>query len=279
MKSDSAGLYWILSSKCKKIRLSRKYIPLKPRRRYGSCWVLLENYAKPQKANKGASVPFSFRTNKRYVSYIALNKPSGKSSSDEREIWQAVKMKREQEEIFEWPKELTVSEEIKTRKSELPSVMLDLKKSLDKEGIKTTLVNPFFVWMNRDYRTGDSQGYAAATTMYIVDIEIPKVAPFDMLSIEIRVMDERFYFALIIYFHSVMEGLLEAEEFNEIFSKHDELWMPQLVSLLQPVEWDFSFKWDTEYDETIEDTLYGYFPLSDADRLIEAVRSINLCKG
>jgi len=115
--------------------------------------------------------------------------------------------------------------------------------------------------------------------MYIVDIEIPKVAPFDMLSIEIRVMDERFYFALIIYFHSVMEGLLEAEEFNEIFSKHDELWMPQLVSLLQPVEWDFSFKWDTEYDETIEDTLYGYFPLSDADRLIEAVRSINLCKG
>jgi len=172
-----------------------------------------------------------------------------------------------------------MDKEIKTRQSEIPSVMLDLKISLNKEGFKTTLVNPFFAWIHPDYRTGDSQGYAAATTMYIADIEIPKVAPFDMLSIEIRAMDERFYFALTIYFHSVMEGLLEADEFNEIFVKHDELWMPQLVSLLQPVEWDFSLKWDTECDETIEDTLYGYFPLSDVDRLIEAVRSINLCKG
>lgn len=167
-----------------------------------------------------------------------------------------------------------MNEEMKARQPGITSIMLDLKKSLDKEGIKTTLVNPFLAWINPDYRTGDSQEYAAATAIYIADMEIPKVAPFDVISMEIRVMSDRFYFALTMYFHSVMDGLLEAEEFNEIFVKHDESWMPKLVSLLQPVEMDFSLKWDTGYDETIEDTLYGYFPLSDMDKVIAAVKSI-----
>jgi hypothetical protein len=54
--------------------------------------------------------------------------------------------------------------------------------------------------------------------------------------------------------------------------------MSQLVCLLQPVEMEFSLKWDTGYDETIEDTLYGYFLLSDIDKVIAVVRAINACK-
>jgi len=171
-----------------------------------------------------------------------------------------------------------MNKEIKTRQSEIPSVMLDLTKRLAEEGFKATGVNPFFAWVNGESWTGDSPVNAATTKIYITDIAVPQVAPFDIAYIAIHLDCDRFYLALTICFHSIMEGLLEAEEFNEVISKHDELWMLQLVRLFQPSEMGFSLKWDTEYDATIEDTLYGYFPQSDMDRVIEAIRSINSCK-
>jgi len=171
-----------------------------------------------------------------------------------------------------------MNKEIKTRQLEIPSVMLDLTRSLDEEGFRTTRGNPFFAWVNRGSRTGDSPVNAATTKIYITNMAIPQVAPFDVAFIEIHLDGDRCYLALNICFHRVMEGLLEAEEFNEVISKHDELWMPQIVRLFQPAEITFQLKWDTEYDVTIEDALYGYFPLSDVDRVIEAIRSINSCK-
>jgi len=171
-----------------------------------------------------------------------------------------------------------MNEELKTKISADQSVMLDLTKSLTDEGFKTTQVNPFFAWINQEFLSGDSPVNATTTKIYITDIAIPQVAPFDVAFIEIHLDDDRFYLALTICFHSVMEGLQEAEEFNEVISKHDELWMLSLVGLFQPVEMALSLKWDTEHDTTIEDTLYGYFPLSDMDRVIAAVRSIISCK-
>jgi hypothetical protein len=171
-----------------------------------------------------------------------------------------------------------MDEELKTKMSEIPSVMLDLTKGLNKEGFKTTHINPFFAWINRESWTGDSPGNVASTKIYVNNIAIPQVAPFDIASIEIHLDIDCFYLALTIYFHSVMEELLEAEEFNDVIIKHDELWMPPLVRLFQPAEMAFSLKWDTEYDTTIEDTLYGSFPLSDVDRVIATVRCINSCK-
>jgi hypothetical protein len=171
-----------------------------------------------------------------------------------------------------------MNEEIKTKLPEIPSVMVELTNVLDEAGFKTTRVNPFHAWINLEYLQGDSPGNAATTKIYITDIAVPQVAPFDIAFIEIHLDCDRFYLALTICFHSVMEGLLEAEEFNEVLSKHDELWMLQLVRLFQPAEITFQLKWDTEYDVTIEDTLYGYFPLSDMDKVIAAIRSINSCK-
>jgi hypothetical protein len=171
-----------------------------------------------------------------------------------------------------------MDKKLKTKLSEDQSVLLDLMNILKKEGFKMTQVHPFFAWINRKYSPGDSPSNADTTKIYITDLAIPQVAPFDIAYIEIHLdhLDrDCFYLALTICFHSVMEGLLEGEEFNEVFSKHDELWMPQLVRLFQPAEMDFPLKWDTEYGETIEDTLYGYFPLSDKDRVIAAVRLIS----
>jgi hypothetical protein len=62
-------------------------------------------------------------------------------------------------------------------------------------------------------------------------------------------------------------------------TEHDVSWMRQLVSLFQPAEMEFSLKWDTEHDLTIEDTLYGYFPLTDIDKVIAVVGSIKACVG
>jgi hypothetical protein len=162
--------------------------------------------------------------------------------------------------------------------SEDQSAMLDLMNILNKEGFETTQVNPFHAWINRKYLQTDSLGNADTTKIFVTDIVIPQVAPFDIAFIEIHIHRDCFYLALTICFHSVMEGLLEAAEFNEVICKHDELWMPQLVSIFQPAEMEFSLKWDTEYDVTIEDTLWGNFSLSDKDRVLEVVRSINLCK-
>jgi hypothetical protein len=157
-------------------------------------------------------------------------------------------------------------------------VMLKLTKSLTNEGFKTTQANPFFAWIYREILPRDSLVDAATTKIFVTDIAIPQVAPFDVAFIEIHLDDDHFYLALTICFHSVMEGLQEAEEFNEVIGKHDELWMLSLVRLFQPVETTVPLKWNTEYDVTIEDTLYGFFPLSDMDRVIAAVRSIRSCK-
>ena len=171
-----------------------------------------------------------------------------------------------------------MNEELNKRLLDIPSVMMALINALNETGFKTTRVNPFHAWINREYLQGDPPGNAASNKIFVTNIATPQVSPFDITFIEINLDHDRFYLALTICFHSVMEGLLEAEEFNEIFRKHDELWMPQLVRLFQPAEMTFQLRWDTEYDETIEDTLFGYFPVPDVDRVLAAVRSINSCK-
>lgn len=80
--------------------------------------------------------------------------------------------------------------------------------------------------------------------------------------------------AITFHFYSVQIGLYEKEHFEHIYALHDECWLPQLVTMLNPVQTKYSLQWDVEYDESIEDNLYGNFHLSDIDKIMAILEDV-----
>jgi hypothetical protein len=87
---------------------------------------------------------------------------------------------------------------------------------------------------------------------FVSGIPLPRVAPFDFISIRISIPADYIYMAITFHFYSVQIGLYEKEHFEHIYALHDECWLPQLVTMLNPVQTKYSLQWDVEYDESNE---------------------------
>lgn len=135
--------------------------------------------------------------------------------------------------------------------SERKELASKLKAELEKEGFNTVLSDE--------------------TQIQVEDLPIPKIVPFDKAKLIISVEEYGIYFAIEFRFIKVLEDLTEAEDINEAYEKHNE-WVNELSIYLGEIDPAAKLKWDVEYDEVIEDTLYGNF--DTVDELIPFIRNL-----
>jgi len=115
--------------------------------------------------------------------------------------------------------------------SEKKELALKIKEELEKEGFNT-------IWSDE-------------TTIQVEDFPIPKIVPFDIAKLVIRVEEYCIYFEIIIKFIKVLEDLLEAEEINKVFDLHNDKWLIELTTYFSSIDPSTKLKWDVEYDVNI----------------------------
>lgn len=150
---------------------------------------------------------------------------------------------------------------------------METKRSLEEKGFVTTWSDPFFDWIRKS-GANRSEPPAKPYRFFIANPPVPKIAPFDIATIRIDTSNDSIYFALTFYFSSVMEPCLEPEDFHEVWHKHDTDWIVKLEEYFSEIEHRFKLKWDIEYDSTIEDTLYGWFPFDQDEKVIEILEAV-----
>src|SRR3972149_4394390 len=122
--------------------------------------------------------------------------------------------------------------------SEKKELALKIKEELEKEGFIT-------IWSDE-------------TAIQVEDLPIPKIVPFDIANLIIRVEEYCIYFEIIIKFIKVLEDLIEAEEINKVCDLHNAKWLIELTSYFSSKDPSSKLEWDVEYDVDIEDTMCGY---------------------
>jgi hypothetical protein len=154
---------------------------------------------------------------------------------------------------------------------ESAKVLQNMKMDLENEGFTTSRNRPFF---NRLRGDDLSQVPYGATEMYVSGMPVSPIAPFDFVDARVHVQGDRVYFGLTIYFSKVLDGLLEPHEFNEVFERHDTVWFPKIEAHFADIAIMFSLSWDTEYDSTIEDTLWAWYPVAEYERVSELLKAV-----
>jgi hypothetical protein len=150
-------------------------------------------------------------------------------------------------------------------------LLLRLKTDLEKEGFRVSWRNPFFY---ADEQATEEQLFSEGERIYISGVPVPRIAPFDVVTVLISAEQDHLYFSLCVCFRDVMENAIELPEIEEIYDRHDGAWFPSLVNYFREIQESFSLKWDVEYDSCIEDCLYGHFPLDNPAKIISLIRAI-----
>ncbi|MBP7529690.1 MAG: hypothetical protein KA801_17345 [Syntrophorhabdaceae bacterium] len=154
------------------------------------------------------------------------------------------------------------------------TVSCHVRDVFEKAGIQTSSSSPFWDWMHPESKKDDAKGEWDGTRLYVRDIPVPTVAPVDVAEIRLSVGDYGIYFAFTLYFYTVLKDAMEAEDFRRIHDTHEIEWFPKLREYYLDVSTRFSLDWDVEYDESIEDTLYRTFAISDMEQIVEGARAI-----
>lgn len=162
-----------------------------------------------------------------------------------------------------------------------PDPLLTLKERLEQAGFTTTWDAPLFKFVHPDWyftpdgrrkmpekRTGDF--------FYVEDLPIPRLAPFDLCAAKIEKFPPGFAgkpsevlrFSLSFYFIKIYDG---AEEPEEIYAREflQDQSMIKIYEMFNDIYFEYHLEWDREYDDIIEETLYGDFPVDMMDKVIE----------
>lgn len=156
------------------------------------------------------------------------------------------------------------------------SWLVKMKSQIESLGLKTTWRNPVFDWIHSvppDQRKEETPG----DTLYVADPPVPRLAPFDLAAVSLKISDDSFYFNLCLYYYPAdLQQAVEADEIGDIWTRHAAEWNPKIAVHFNDIAMRFSFQWDTEYQDLIEDTLWGNFPLTNAgvDQVIEVLREM-----
>jgi len=154
------------------------------------------------------------------------------------------------------------------------TVLFDIRRALEKAGVQTSGTSPFWEWMHPELKKEEAKGEWDGTRLYVRNIPVPTVAPVDIAEIRLSVGDCGIYFAFTLYFYTVLKDVMEVEDFRRIHDTHEVEWFPKLKEYYLDVSTRFSLAWDVEHDESIEDTLYRTFAISDIEEIVEAVKTI-----
>jgi len=149
-----------------------------------------------------------------------------------------------------------------------------IQDRLEEAGFKTSWRKPFWAWMHPEWKGDDAKKPHDGKTLYVSNIPLPPVPHLDFAEAKIDVHDDRIYFELTYYFHKVLEGAVEAGEIRKIHEQHDSEWFPKLQEYLLDVLTRFFLKWDIEYDESIEDALWGNFTTESVDQVVVIMEAI-----
>ncbi|MBW2630504.1 MAG: hypothetical protein JRC90_01855 [Deltaproteobacteria bacterium] len=152
-------------------------------------------------------------------------------------------------------------------------MILKLKRDLEKEGFKTCWYDPFFAWMHPEDAKMKELQSEPGNTFYICDLPIPKVVPFDLAVVSISVR-EQIHFQLSLYYITILEDEVERDAINAIFDRHATEWSVIRTDYFSDIASRFSLLWDTEYDDFIEDSLWGNFPFDSVEAIIPLMKAI-----
>jgi hypothetical protein len=160
----------------------------------------------------------------------------------------------------------------------LNTIALDITRALTEEGFLLTRSDPFIDWVH-----GREQIMAApedlGLSFYIVDPPVPPVAPFDSVTVFISfesAIEPGIYFRMTFYFHNDLALCMDSHEIHEVYDNHNRVWFNQISDYLTEVEHIPYLSWDTEYDETIEDSLAGHIPVESADTVLWIMKTLKL---
>ncbi len=153
-------------------------------------------------------------------------------------------------------------------------LITNIQYKLEAAGFKTSWRRPFWKWIHPEWNGDNEIEPQNESTLYVSNIPIPPVPHIDFAEAKISVHDDHIYFELTYYFYKVLEGAIEAEEIRTIHEQHDSEWFPKLQEYLLDVSTRFSLKWDIEYDESIEDSLWGNLTAESSGQLTEIIKIV-----
>ena len=172
-----------------------------------------------------------------------------------------------------------MKEDIKNTSIDL--IASDIKETLVGNGFVLSRTNPFFDWIHGT-KTNICRPEDLGLSFYISNPPVSHIAPFDctMAFINFESAEtEGIYFQLTFYFHNALETCLDADDIHAVYDRHNALWFPKLVEYCSEIEELFHLTWETEYDESIEDNLYGRFPLEVAGYIPDIIKTLKLQYG
>ena len=152
------------------------------------------------------------------------------------------------------------------------NLTLSIKQSLNNDGFKTTWRRPMLDWVHgRELEEG-----RPSHDFYIFNFPVERITPFDFNEAHVSVNEHMIYFELTFYYCKILEGLEGGDEINEIYDKHNTKWAPGMADHFLYLTMIFPLEWDTEFDEYIEHSLWGNFPLDRPDLILDIMRVIRL---
>ena len=158
----------------------------------------------------------------------------------------------------------------------LNTVALNVKRALSKDGILLSSKNPFYHWIHGEQVTFCNPE-ELGLSFYIANPPVPKMAPYDFATVFISFETPEMggiCFQLTFYFHAALEPCIEVKDIEAVYDKHDSVWFLSLSDYLSDIEDSFKLSWDTEYDESIEDSLTGRIPLEKAEIIHDIIKKL-----
>ena len=147
---------------------------------------------------------------------------------------------------------------------------LNIKQSLENEGFKTSWQRPMFDWVHgREFKEG-----SPSHDFYIFNSPVERITPFDFSEAHVSVDEHMINFELTFYYCKVLEMLIDADEINEIYDRHNVKWAPRMADHFLYLTMRFPLEWDTEFDEYIEHSLCGNFPPDNQDVILDIMKAI-----
>jgi hypothetical protein len=166
--------------------------------------------------------------------------------------------------------------------SAVRNMLTRLNGALRDEGFTTSWSRPFWQWVRGESVGTEPDGKGLKRELFVADLPIPKVAPFDFTEVRVAYFLGRIRFSLTVYFREVIERAFAADEFEAIYDTHDRLWIAALDEYFTGVADRYGLKWDLEGDDMIEDSLYGDFDPAATDRILSVlmdIRSLDTREG
>ena len=160
--------------------------------------------------------------------------------------------------------------QVMNNKNKPKLVLKDIKDALNNQGFRTTWNDPFMEWLHPEWYVNKKRGTEDYTKLYIYDLPVPKITPFDFTSATVSVGDDCIHFDLTIYYCKVMENVVD----GDVYDEHDTNWAPKIATYFEDIAMKYSLAWDIERDEYIEYTLWRSFPIDASDKVLLLMRIV-----